>query len=357
MGGVKFDPQKIHPLPNFALSARDFTPSPRAPRKGWEFFASGREAFFRIFARMKKSGFAGKLFLPRYFCPEAARAAGEICETEFFEDLPSEKSPRFETLRARAGDAVMAVNFFGLRDMGVWSEWKLRNPGAVLVQNSSHAPFSPRAQGTDFAFGSLRKWLPLPDGGFAEAENPSEIFARPASSMPDFSADFLAASAARSRGSGWEEFAENLFYAAEAKISARKKPGRMGAYSFETLARLDIEKLARRRFAAIRAFAYAARGNGFFEELTFAGGRAPDIFSACCPVLKFRDPRVRDAVYAKLREKKMFAPIYWGGFGEAGSPAARAESATLMCVPPHFADSEEEAEGFCEFIIGLCAGA
>ena len=73
--------------------------------------------------------------------------------------------------------------------------------------------------------------------------------------------------------------------------------------------------------------------------------------------MKFRDPRVRDAVYAKLREKKMFAPIYWGGFGEAGSPAARAESATLMCVPPHFADSEEEAEGFCEFILGLCAGA
>ena len=30
------------------------------------------------------------------------------------------------------------------------------------------------------------------------------------------------ASAARSRGSGWEEFAEKLFYAAEAKISARK---------------------------------------------------------------------------------------------------------------------------------------
>ena len=79
-------------------------------------------------------------------------------------------------------------------------------------------------EGADFAFGSLRKWLPLPDGGFAEAENPSEIFARPASSIPDFSADFLAASAARSRGSGWEEFAEKLFYAAEAKISARKSP-------------------------------------------------------------------------------------------------------------------------------------
>lgn len=130
---------------------------------------------------------------------------------------------------------------------------------------------------------SLRKWLPLPDGGFAEAENPSEIFARPASSIPDFSADFLAASAARSRGSGWEEFAEKLFYAAEAKISARKKPGRMGAYSFETLARLDIEKLAQRKFAAIRAFAYAARGNGFFEELAFAAAARPTFSPPAAP--------------------------------------------------------------------------
>lgn len=357
MGGVKFDPRKIHPLPNLEPAAGDFLPSPRALPEDMEFFASGREAFFRIFARMKESGFGGRVFLPRYFCPEAARAMRGICETEFFEDLPSEESPRFGTLRAGAGDAVMAVNFFGLRDMGAWSEWKLRNPAAILVQNSSHAPFSPRAPGADFAFGSLRKWLPLPDGGFAGAENPAEIFTRPASSMPDFSADFLAASAARARGSGWEDFSERLFYAAEAKISARKKPGRMSAYSLETLSRLDVEKIAGRRLAAIRAFSEASRGNGFFEELTFANGRSPGMFSACCPVLKFRETRVRDAVYAGLRERNMFAPIYWGGFGSASSPAARAESASLMCLPPHFADAEEEAEGICGFILGLCARA
>ena len=64
------------------------------------------------------------MFLPRYFCPEAARSISKNVKVEFFEDLPSEDSPRFETLNAAPGDAVMAVNFFGLRDLALWAEWK-----------------------------------------------------------------------------------------------------------------------------------------------------------------------------------------------------------------------------------------
>ena len=97
---------------------------------------------------------------------------------------------------------------FGLRDMALWAEWKRLNPETILLENASHTPFSYGAADADFSFGSLRKWLPLPDGGFVSAKNPAEMFRRPASSMPDFAADFLAASLARTQENGEKDGCE-----------------------------------------------------------------------------------------------------------------------------------------------------
>ena len=357
MSGVKFNPRKIYPLPSPDEISKYLLDSPAPLRGDWEFFASGRCALNRVILEIKKRGFRGRMFLPRYFCPEAARSISKNVKVEFFEDLPSEDSPRFETLNAAPGDAVMAVNFFGLRDMALWAEWKRLNPETILLENASHTPFSYGAADADFAFGSLRKWLPLPDGGFLSAKNPAEIFRKPASSMPDFASDFLAASLSRAQENVFsDDFAERLFYGAEAKISAITNPARMSAYSMHMLARLDVTKMAEVRYCSVRAFSLKAALGGYFEELSFSGGRNPEKFSVYCPVLRFRAAHVRDAVYAELRKEGMFAPIYWGGFGANGSAAARAESSKSMCIPPFFADSPQEAENFCEFIISLCAG-
>lgn len=357
MSGVKFNPRKIYPLPSPDEISKYLLDSPAPLRGDWEFFASGRCALNRVILEIKKRGFRGRMFLPRYFCPEAARSISKNVKVEFFEDLPSEDSPRFETLNAAPGDAVMAVNFFGLRDMALWAEWKRLNPETILLENASHTPFSYGAADADFAFGSLRKWLPLPDGGFVSAKNPAEIFRKPASSMSDFASDFLAASLSRAQENGFsDDFAERLFYGAEAKISAITNPARMSAYSMHMLARLDVTKMAEVRYCSVRAFSLKAALGGYFEELSFSGGRNPEKFSVYCPVLRFRAAHVRDAVYAELRKEGMFAPIYWGGFGANGSAAARAESSKSMCIPPFFADSPQEAENFCEFIISLCAG-
>lgn len=350
---VKFNPDKIYPLARLAKIDALLTDSPNSLRPDWELFASGRCALWRIFLKMAKSGFCGRIFLPRYFCPTVLESVRKFYKVEFFEDLPSEKSPRFETLKAKTGDAVMAVNFFGLRDMRIWRDWKACNPDIILIENASHVPFTVGETRADYAFGSLRKYLPLTDGGFAIAQNPSPIFRKPASSLPDFAADFLAASAMRLRGfSGAEDFSEKLFYSAEAKIAAHLKSERISAYALETLLHIDIKSYSEARYKTVAAFADAVRGNKFFDELTFAGYREPKVASVYCPVLKFRERRIRDFVYSSLRAEKMFAPIYWGGFGNDASPATLAESATILCIPPHFADTAQEAENFGRFILG-----
>ena len=171
MSGVKFNPRKIYPLPSPEEISKYLLDSPAPLRGDWEFFASGRCALNRVISEIKKRGFRGRVFLPRYFCPEAARSIAKSVKVEFFEDLPSEDSPRFDTLNAAPGDAAMAVNFFGLRDMALWAEWKRLNPETILLENASHTPFSYGAADADFSFGSLRKWLPLPDGGFVSAKS------------------------------------------------------------------------------------------------------------------------------------------------------------------------------------------
>ena len=86
------------------------------------------------------------------------------------------EEPRWETIGAGRGDAVLAVNFFGA---GTGTGWADQRAAAdwLLVEDHSHDPFSPWAVGSnaDFAFSSLRKTLPVPDGG-SSGRRASPIF-------------------------------------------------------------------------------------------------------------------------------------------------------------------------------------
>lgn len=73
MSGVKFNPRKIYPLPSPEEISKYLLDSPAPLRGDWEFFASGRCALNRVISEIKKRGFRGRVFLPRYFCPEAGK--------------------------------------------------------------------------------------------------------------------------------------------------------------------------------------------------------------------------------------------------------------------------------------------
>jgi hypothetical protein len=60
---------------------------------------------------------------------------------------------------------VLAVNYFGSRDGTSWQAWRQRNK-CVLLEDHSHDPGGDWARNStaDYAFSSLRKTLPVPDG-------------------------------------------------------------------------------------------------------------------------------------------------------------------------------------------------
>ena len=60
---------------------------------------------------------------------------------------------------------VVGVNYFGVREAEPWQAWRERTE-CILVEDHAHDPASAWATTStaDYAFSSLRKTLPVPDG-------------------------------------------------------------------------------------------------------------------------------------------------------------------------------------------------
>ena len=325
--------------------------------KNSEFHSSGRSALFSIPDRINFPK-GGRIFLPRCFCPKICRALGKFFEVKFFDDIPSEPSPRFQTISGlRKGDLVLAVNFFGLlRDWGKWDEFRAANPEAVFVEDHSHAPFCARSKSSPNVVASFRKILPIPDGAFSRISDFSigrearAMFKKPSSGMRPFAADSLA-------GACMAEFerkrceAENLFYSAEGKLNAEISPSRMSGYSLETFRSLKIGEMLS---AKLKNFSLLK--SALFPEIEKYGVEMPefpnDPDEIFFPVLKFPSEKMRDKCFAFLADRGAFCSIYWGALepGQATKETLE-EISRRMIVPLNFNNSASEAEILSDSIL------
>jgi hypothetical protein len=109
----------------------------------------------------------GRLHLPSFFCMGVAEALSADTPLVWYRQLPDERGPRMETLHADPGDIVVAQNLFGRDDREPWDAWAAAHPGVTVIEDHSHDPFSDwaRTSTAAYATASLRKTLPVPDGG------------------------------------------------------------------------------------------------------------------------------------------------------------------------------------------------
>jgi hypothetical protein len=109
----------------------------------------------------------GRLHVPSYFCTGVAESLSALVPIAWYRHLPDGRGPRFATLRAGDGDVVLAQNLFGRDDGGPWDDWMRAHPSVTVVEDHSHDPFGvwARVSTAPYAVASLRKTLPVPDGG------------------------------------------------------------------------------------------------------------------------------------------------------------------------------------------------
>ncbi len=123
-------------------------------------FATGRAA---MAAAIRGSG-APRLWIPSYFCPEVSEALEAIVPLEVYADGPDAQAAPVCT-QAQPGDAVLVVNTFAIRPRP-----RVSLPaGVITIEDHTHDPLSSWALGStaDYCVASLRKTMPVPDGGIA----------------------------------------------------------------------------------------------------------------------------------------------------------------------------------------------
>src|SRR5664279_5605429 len=137
-----------------------------APLDPWPepavWYLLGRHALMALVKHLPRSR---RVWLPNYFCQEVTRAWSAHAEIRLYEDSPQRVVPVWETLKPSSDDMVVAVNYFGIRQGDEWAAWRSNTP-CVLVEDHSHDPQSSWAKTStaDYAFSSLRKSYPVPDG-------------------------------------------------------------------------------------------------------------------------------------------------------------------------------------------------
>ena len=138
---------------------RDFFPSAN-------YYADGRQALIDLY---RSHGWQ-RLWVPEYFCYDVIASLKEAgLELRYYADYPEywEDSKTLEAIQRNGyfqhGDAILRVNYFGMR-----SYRSVENLHVPVVEDHTHDLIGGWVMNShaDWCIASLRKTLPIPEGGF-----------------------------------------------------------------------------------------------------------------------------------------------------------------------------------------------
>ena len=127
------------------------------------FYASGRDALRALLEHGSEHLGWTRLFVPSYMCQHVVRSMARTgIGLISYEDDPRWSTARVEHLPLDARSALLLVNHFGIRSMPTHVP-----SGGVVIEDHTHDPWSgwALASTSDYAVASLRKTLPIADGG------------------------------------------------------------------------------------------------------------------------------------------------------------------------------------------------
>jgi len=148
-----------------------FSPVKYPTKHPWEsaciFYCAGRDAFQSIITHGSQKRGWKRLWIPSYFCQEVASTiATTQIDVRIYPDGPKDDAIHaLRELKFKKGDALILVNYFGLRSKPDLSE--LIDNRLEIIEDHTHDPWSKWATESEanFCVASLRKTLPVPDGG------------------------------------------------------------------------------------------------------------------------------------------------------------------------------------------------
>ncbi len=152
--------------------------------EGSSLFASGSDALAALVRWGRRHHGWRRVWLPSYYCPEvpaALRAIADDVAVCAYPDHDLLATPDLHAVATVKGDVVVVANQLGVRRPPAGLPG---HAGVVMVEDHSHDLGSEWAlhSEADFAFASLRKTLPIPDGGAVWSPRGHQVPSEPAGS-------------------------------------------------------------------------------------------------------------------------------------------------------------------------------
>jgi len=295
------------------------------------WYALGRHAVTGLASGLK----AQAIWVPEYFCHDVAQSWRASLPVRLYRDDPRRPEPDWKTLQPGPRDLVIAVNYFGVREGKPWWTWRKKHD-CVLVEDHTHDPFSPWAlkSRADFAFCSLRKTLPVPDGALLWSPHKLPLVSAPSGTDWTGSALKLAAMIwkadyllGRSSLEAKAAFRE-MQAAGEAQLE-RSAPSAVSPWSAKYLAPgVPTEWRTRRRENTARLL-QALEGWTAAQPLFRSWPANAVPFAA---VLVFPSQPVRDEYRAYLTSRSVYCPIHWEAQRSA-SEEVRELASCVLTIP------------------------
>jgi hypothetical protein len=304
------------------------------------FFSSGRAALYALCRRWIETHSHARLWLPDYFCSEVVSS---LCSwnipVAFYADDPQRTGPGLSDLRVSAGDMVLAVNYFGVRLGDQWNAWRESTPSVALIEDHTHDPQSLWAQSStaDFAFASLRKTLPVPDGAIMWSPRDLPLPEAAPDCVTFASSLKLAAMLYKRRYLDYGETRPEL-KAAFLRLQQRSEKefselnnGAMSAWSLDLVCQGIPTAWRRRRERNVRSLLMRAPRVPGGEPLftSWPVGHCP--FNA---VYVFDDERAREVTRKRLISSQVYTPVHW--LLRYGGKASVDLSKRILTIPLDF---------------------
>ena len=143
------------------------------PGRHLSLFQSGRSAIYAIIEDCEKRGIKKSVLIPAYMCDSVRRPFIEKGFHVIDYSLDAHFSPDIEylwhVLQNREVGVLFLHPYYGKDGCRESREELLSNRdryGYVVAEDVTQSLLAAERSGADYVFGSLRKWFPIPDGGF-----------------------------------------------------------------------------------------------------------------------------------------------------------------------------------------------
>ena len=217
-----------------------------SPTEAVSYFESGRQAIASLISHLASEG-RSRVMMPSHYCESMVqpflRAGWTIDFCRVGKDWVI--NPPSEPLERPTETLIFSASFFGVSESSSWSAFlrEERARGAVVLSDETHRVLGQGLPLADFRVASLRKMLPVPDGGALVG---LDVPSSPGGKQGELRELAMKAKSQVLRGRAEVDYLR-LFGEAERETDRLVAPASMSSATNSLVERLDYEFMRQRR--------------------------------------------------------------------------------------------------------------